>query len=73
MIDLGMIATVNSDDPAYFGGYMNENYSAITNALNLSKDDLYQLSLNSFNSTFLEDSEKSELISKLDKFYDGYK
>ena len=69
MLDKGLIATINSDDPAYFGGYMNENYSAVTDALNLSKYDLYQLTLNSFNSTFLEDGEKNKLIDKLDDFY----
>ena len=69
MLNKGLIATINSDDPAYFGGYMNESYSAVTDALNLSKDDLYQLALNSFNSTFLTESEKSELINKLDEFY----
>ncbi len=70
MLNKGLVATVNSDDPAYFGGYMNENYQAITDALNLSKDDLYQLSLNSFNSAFLDTEEKAGLIGKLDKFYD---
>lgn len=73
MLDKGLVATINSDDPAYFGGYMSENYTAVTEALNLTKEDLYQLTLNSFSSTFLEDSEKSELISKLNKFYKDYK
>ncbi|MFK5926884.1 MAG: adenosine deaminase [Desulfuromusa sp.] len=70
MLDKGLVATVNSDDPAYLGGYMNENYQAVTDALNLSKEDLYLLSLNSFRSAFLEAREKAELISKLDQFYD---
>ncbi len=69
MLNQGLVATINSDDPAYFGGYMNENYSAVANALDLSKEDLYQLTLNSFNSTFLEENEKVELINKLDEFY----
>lgn len=69
MLDKNLVATINSDDPAYFGGYMNENYLAVTKALNLTKDDLYQLTLNSFNSTFLDNSEKNELINKLDNFY----
>lgn len=69
MLDKGLVVTVNSDDPAYFGGYMNENYQAITEALNLSKEDLYQLSLNSFNSAFLATGEKATLTSKLDQFY----
>ena len=69
MLDNGLVASINSDDPAYFGGYMNDNYLAVTNALNLSEEDLYQLTLNSFNSTFLEIDEKAELVSKLDTFY----
>lgn len=69
MLDKGINATVNSDDPAYFGGYMNDNYKAITKALNLSKKDIYQLTLNSFNSTFLEDDEKADLVSKLDRYF----
>lgn len=69
MIDKGLIATVNSDDPAYFGGYMNENYFAVTDALKLTKEDLYQLTLNSFNSTFLENEEKNILVSKLNSYF----
>lgn len=68
MLDHGINATVNSDDPAYFGGYMNANYKAIASGLDLSKKDLYQLTLNSFNSTFLKEEEKSELIGKLDDY-----
>jgi len=73
MIDKGLVATVNSDDPAYFGGYMNENYFAVTDALKLTKEDLYQLTLNSFNSTFLEDEEKTILVSKLNSYFKGDK
>ncbi|MCF6267737.1 MAG: adenosine deaminase [Desulfuromusa sp.] len=69
MLEKGLVATVNSDDPAYFGGYLNENYQAVAEALNLSKEDLYQLSLNSFHAAFLEAEEKAELVGKLDKFY----
>ena len=73
MLEKGIVATVNSDDPAYFGGYMNENYKAITDALNLRKEDIYQLTLNSFNSTFLEDDEKENLIKRLDNYYESGK
>lgn len=69
MLEKGIVATVNSDDPAYFGGYMNENYKAITSALDLNKKDLHQLTLNSFNSAFLEKDEKIEKIKKLDEYY----
>lgn len=70
MLDKGLVATVNSDDPAYFGGYMNENYQVITDALSLTKADLYRLSLNSFNAAFVGDNKRAEMISKLNKFYD---
>jgi len=68
MLNKGLVATINSDDPAYFGGYMNENYCAVTNALSLTEKDLFQLTLNSFNSTFLNDNEKKESIAKLNEF-----
>ncbi|MCB9211693.1 MAG: adenosine deaminase [Ignavibacteriales bacterium] len=72
MLHKGLVATINSDDPAYFGGYMNANYKAVTAALDLSKEDLYQLTLNSFNSSFLNEDEKLELINNLNDFYNNY-
>jgi len=69
MLEKGLVVTVNSDDPAYFGGYMNENYRAVTEALNLEQKDLYQLSLNSFNASFLDSVEKLALIDRLNRFY----
>ena len=65
MMDRGMLVTVNSDDPAYFGGYINENYEAISEALNLSIDDLQQLAINSFEASFLPDEEKKKWIQKV--------
>jgi len=52
MMDRGVIVTVNSDDPAYFGGYLNENYLAISKALNLSEADIKRLIENSFAGSF---------------------
>ena len=52
MLDLGLNVTVNSDDPAYFGGYLSSNYMAVAKALQLSLDDLSELARNSLNSTF---------------------
>lgn len=68
MLDLGLKATVNSDDPSYFGGYMNENYIAITEALDLDKSDLVTLSRNSIDASFLSDHEKEILRQKLDAY-----
>jgi len=68
MLEKGMMATVNSDDPAYFGGYMNENYLAVTLALNLSKQQIAQLAKNSFASSFLDEAEKLTMIEKVDNY-----
>ena len=56
---------VNSDDPAYFGGYMNDNFYAITDALDLSLQDIRQLASNSFQASFLPESEKTEWMKKV--------
>ncbi len=69
MLEKGLTATVNSDDPAYFGGYVNENFMAVSSALNLSKDDIYQLARNSFNACFLDDEAKHQLLIKIEQFY----
>lgn len=69
MLNKGMMATVNSDDPAYFGGYINENYLALTHALNLSKEQITQLAKNSFQASFLEEIKKAELIAEVEAYY----
>lgn len=61
MLDKGLLATINSDDPAYFGGYMNENYLAISKALELNKMDIIQLAKNGINASFLDYDEKQKL------------
>lgn len=66
MLDKGLLATVNSDDPAYFGGYLNENFDAVTKALNLSKNDIFTLVKNSFNASFLSEQEKEAYLSHLE-------
>ena len=57
MLALGLNACINSDDPAYFGGYMNENFFALIDALDLSRDEIFQLVINSFESSFLSRAE----------------
>jgi len=69
MLNKGLKATVNSDDPAYFGGYMNDNFWAVTQALNLDKNDLYQLSRNAFEASFVTPERKQEMIEKLDQYF----
>lgn len=68
MLNLGLVATLNSDDPAYFGGYVNENFAAVADVLNLTEQDVYSLARNSFKASFLENSEKEKLLGTLDKF-----
>ena len=70
MMDLGLKVTINSDDPAYFGGQVNKNYEEIQKALNLTKEDIYQLVKNSFNYSLLKDTEKAERVAELAELYD---
>ena len=65
MLDEKLIVMVNSDDPAYFGGYLNKNLIEIQSALNLSINDIKTLIINSFKSSFLSEKEKKEWISKI--------
>jgi adenosine deaminase len=65
MLEAGLRVTVNSDDPPYFGGYVNENFTAVQQALDLSRQELIQLARNSFTSAFLSDAEQQKLLSEL--------
>ena len=65
MMDEKLMVMVNSDDPAYFGGYINKNLIEIQTALNLSIDDIKTLISNSFKSSFLKEEKKMEWISKI--------
>jgi len=71
MMDLGLKVTVNSDDPAYFGGQVNQNYLDIQKALNLSKKDLYELAKNSFQYALIDDDTKQKYIRELDIYYNN--
>ena len=65
IINKDLMATVNSDDPAYFGGYLNENLIQAQSALNLSKKEVKTLIIKSFKSSFLNENEKNNWISKI--------
>ena len=65
MLDKGLMVMVNSDDPAYFGGYINKNLIECQTALNLSEKDVKTLIINSFKSSFLKEEKKREWISKV--------
>ena len=64
MLEAGIAATVNSDDPAYFGGYINQNFDAIIDALDLNEDDVRTLAENSFKGSFLAQDAISEFIER---------
>ncbi len=68
MLDAGLAATVNSDDPSYFGGYVNANYLAVADALDLSKDELLTLARNSFTGSFLGDADKAKHLAAIDAY-----
>jgi adenosine deaminase len=72
MLEAGIVATINSDDPAYFGGYINENFTQTFAALQLSSQQAYQLALNSFNASFIDASERARHIEKLDAVFDTF-
>jgi adenine deaminase len=64
----GLCVTVNSDDPAYFGGYVLENYLAVQRGLGLSQDDLTLLARNSIEASFLTDSAKQHWFAAIDEY-----
>jgi adenosine deaminase len=68
MLDLGLLVTVNSDDPAYFGGYINDNFLAAQQALGLDLSEIYQLVRNSYKAAFLTAEEKQLLADELEEF-----
>lgn len=68
MLDQGVCVTINSDDPAYFGGYMNENFLAAQRELGLSKKDLNRICENAIQASFLEEKKKQELQDALNQY-----
>ena len=69
MLALGLNACVNSDDPAYFGGYMNENFNALIDATDLQRNEIFQLVRNSFTSSFLSPQEQQRHLDAIDALY----
>jgi len=68
LLERGLCVTVNSDDPAYFGGYVAENYLAAYRALDLSRADIVQLASNSFEASFLPQAQKAAWLGKVRRF-----
>jgi adenosine deaminase len=71
LLDAGLVVTVNSDDPAYFGGYLLDNYVAAQTALGLTRADLAQLARNSITASLLSPERKAELIAGIDRVAAG--
>jgi adenine deaminase len=68
LVDAGLCITVNSDDPAYFGGYINENFHALHDAFALNKDQICRLAQNSFEAAFIDDDRRAEVLRELSDF-----
>jgi len=65
MLNLGLRVTINSDDPAYFGGYLNKNIIEIKSAVDLTNEQVNTLIINSFISSLLVEANKNEWIKKI--------
>jgi len=68
LLALGLCVTVNSDDPAYFGGFLNENYTALRSALGMRREQALALARNGFNASFLAPDQRADLLRELDRY-----
>ena len=72
MLDAGIVATVNSDDPAYFGGYINENFTQTFAALGMTAAHAYQLARNSFDASFIDGPLRAQYVHRLDEVFEVF-
>jgi adenosine deaminase len=72
LLDRGLVVTINSDDPAYFGGYIGDNYVATAAALELTKAEMVVLAANSFEASFVRVEERQELLAELDEYVESH-
>jgi len=68
LLDQGLCVTVNSDDPAYFGGYIEENFVAVAKALHLTREDIACLARNSISASFMANADKSAWLQKVETY-----
>lgn len=68
MLRRGLHVTLNSDDPAYFGGYVNQNYVELANAVGLTREQVTRIARNSFEGSFLSEAEKARHLSEIDRY-----
>jgi adenosine deaminase len=73
LLDAGIVATVNSDDPAYFGGYINENFTQTFAALGLSAQQAWQLAHNSFAASFMPDARRRQCEDRLAEVFERFR
>ncbi|MBI5908204.1 MAG: adenosine deaminase, partial [Burkholderiales bacterium] len=73
LLDAGLVATVNSDDPAYFGGYMNDNFTQTFAALGLNAQHAYTLAHNSFEASFVDESAKRLHLDRLNECFETFR
>jgi adenosine deaminase len=69
LLDQGVAVMINSDDPAYFGGYVNANYFAIVDALKLTDHEVYTLLKNSLEASFVTEEERDAMVARLDQHW----
>ena len=73
MLDANIVATVNSDDPAYFGGYINQNFTQTFDALGMTAQQAYQLAHNSFEASFIGGSLRHQYIDRLNATFEAFR
>ena len=69
MLEQGLKATVNSDDPAYFGGYVNDNYRALIAHLPITREHLYNLARHAFEGAWISEEEKALHLNTLNQVF----
>jgi adenosine deaminase len=68
MLELGLVATVNSDDPAYFGGGIEENFAVLRTALGMTDDELALLARNSFEAAFVDEADRTRWLAEVEQW-----
>jgi adenosine deaminase len=68
LLEAGLVVTINSDDPAYFGGYVTANYVALERELGMTRGQAVRLARNGFEASFLDEASKGRLLMELERF-----
>jgi adenine deaminase len=71
LLEAGVCVTINSDDPSYFLGYMNDNYLATQEALSLSREQVHQIARNGFDAAFLDAATRERYLAQVDHHFAG--